>query len=82
MIDRPVLRARFTLPDGTPLERDFTLDDLEREGGHPFERTVRDGPPDWLDEPRRAWDHPQDPVTFSGRVKPGREGDARKAVLG
>lgn len=36
--------------------------------------------PEWLDNPLKSWPHPQDPVTFSGDVRPGREVEAREFV--
>lgn len=39
-------------------------------------------PPSWLENPRRKWDRPQDPITLTGTVKEGFEAEARKAVNG
>lgn len=72
-LDRPLVRAKFTMPDGEVLERDWTMRDVEREGKPPFE----DAPPDWLEDPNRSWPHPQDPITFTGTVRAGHEQDAR-----
>lgn len=69
---RPVLRAEFTLESGDVLVREWRI----REAIPGW--TER--PPEWLDDPRRTWPRPQDPITLTGRVQPGREGDARRAM--
>jgi hypothetical protein len=77
VVDRPVLRVRFTLADGTPLERDWTMADVDEK----YPAWIR-GVPDWLEDPRRGWAHPQDPITYTGRVKPGCEAEAIETVMG
>jgi hypothetical protein len=72
---RPVLRVNFTLEDGSALEREWTMDEATPEW-------ARSGPPSWLMMPKRRWDHPQDPITLSGRVRPGHEEEARRSVFG
>lgn len=70
----PVVRVELTLADGTLLARDWTMveqEDLTRL------RSRMDGPPEWLTDQRRVWDHPQDPVTFKARVREGHEAEAR-----
>ena len=44
--------------------------------------TWTQSPPGWLLQPWRSWDHPQGPILLTGRVKAGREDEARVAVLG
>jgi hypothetical protein len=36
--------------------------------------------PAFINDPFRAWDHPQDPITFGGTVKPGTVGTARQWI--
>lgn len=38
--------------------------------------------PGWMREPRKTWAHPQDPITFSFLVAPGREAEAKAWVDG
>jgi hypothetical protein len=71
-LKRPILRAVFTLPDGTVLRRDWTIQDATPD--------ILKEPPEWLVERARRWDHPQDPITLSGRVMPGHEDDARQVL--
>jgi len=79
MTERPVIAARFTLADGTVLARDWYMADLaDVRGGTP--ELFRGTPPDWLFDRARAWDNPQDPITFTGTVKTGCEADAREAL--
>jgi hypothetical protein len=82
MTRRPVIAVRFTLPSGNVLERDWTLDELQDDGDQAFELMLRSGPPAWLEEPKREWEKPQDPILFTGQVRPGREAEAIKAVMG
>ncbi len=70
----PVVRVELTLADGTLLTREW----LMNEAGS-IREALR-SPPAWLEEPRRRWDHPHDPITFSGRVREGHEADARALV--
>lgn len=76
----PVIAVDFAFPDGSHYKRSWTM---ATAGEAP--EFIRPGagpqmPPDWLEEAGRHWDHPQDPVTLTGRVKPGREAEARKAL--
>lgn|GEM_PF-4401846 len=72
--DLPVMAAKFTLPDGTTLERSWSMADVDAGAVLP----VNDGPPPWLTNARRELPHPQDPVTFTGTVTAGHEDDARR----
>lgn len=72
----PVLRAEFTMPDGEVLTRDWTMTEAPAD---PDAAKLREGPPSWLLNPRKAWDHPQDPITFKGNVKPGHEDEIGRA---
>lgn len=74
----PVLRIEFTMPDGSLLTREWTM---AQAASDPLVEKLKEIPPTWLENPRRAWDRPQDPITFTGTVKPGHENDAR-ALLG
>jgi hypothetical protein len=72
----PVVRVEFELADGTLLVREWTMSEA---------RSVPDelkSPPTWLENPRRSWDHPQDPITMKGRVRPGFEAEARALLEG
>jgi hypothetical protein len=35
----------------------------------------------WVTGQRKAWDHPQDPITFKADVKPGCEEEVREWLL-
>lgn len=80
--DRVMLRGEFTLPDGELVVVERTMAQLQVEGGDDFERMLREGPPDWLTNPNRSWPHPQDPITFTGDVRPGFEAAARALAEG
>jgi hypothetical protein len=71
----PVIRAEFTLSDGTILERDWVMSDVDA-----GVKARLQSPPDWLENPSRSWVHPQDPVTFKGRVRAGFEAEARELL--
>ena len=79
-LTRPTLCIRFECADGELLQRDLSYNDLQVEGGHAVEKMLRDGPPEWITEPGRAWPDPQGPITFTGKVVPGREDEARAVV--
>jgi hypothetical protein len=79
--ERVMLRVEFETENQGTLRVVLTMNDLQVPGGHPVERMVREGPPAFIENPSRHWDHPQDPITFRGTVKPGCEHMARK-VLG
>lgn len=64
----PVVRYEFTRADGTTLVREWSLND------HPPKPPT--DVPAFLVNPRRRWEHPQDPVTFLGDVRPGQEAEA------
>lgn len=65
----PVVELRLVFPDDTQESRFWGIDD------HPPKEF---GQPDWMIEPRRSWQHPQDPIIFSARVEFGRTEEARK----
>lgn len=78
--ERVMIRVEFRTASQGVLRVELTMRDLQVEGGHPVEKLVREGPPEWLANPSRHWDDPQDPITFKGAVKSGREAEARKAL--
>lgn len=69
-MERPLIRVELTLPDGEVLERDWKMTDVPK----PDLDALRP----WVDNPRKAWDHPQDPITFKGDVKPEHVDDVRR----
>lgn len=74
----PAVAVEFRLSDGEVLAASWSLSD-----GDDVLRRVMDSVsaiPDWLDNPWKSWSVPQDAVTFSGDVKPGREDEAREFV--
>lgn len=76
-----VIHMCFELPEGGKLEREFTMEQMQNAQ---TDGAVRDflssGPPDWLENPSRAWPHPRGPLEFKGTVKPGHEDEAKAAV--
>lgn len=78
--DRLMIRVEFSTASEGVLRVELTMRDLQMEGGHPVEKLVREGPPEWLTNPSRHWDDPQDPITFKGAVKSGHEAEARAAL--
>lgn len=74
---KPMLTVRFTLADGTELARSWDVYDMIR-GRVP--EVLRNGPPDWLDDAKREWPNPKDPILLTGRVKAGYEDEARAAL--
>lgn len=73
----PLIAVQFELADGSTLEREWTSAELEDGCERP---TWLQSIPDWLEESAKSWPHPQDPITFTGRVKPGREAEAIATV--
>lgn len=76
----PVGRVEIDFPDGSRHVAEWTMDEIGEAPAFIRPGSGPQMPPDWLENPRRRWDHPQDPITFSGRVKPGREVAARTAL--
>jgi hypothetical protein len=71
--ETPVVRVRLFLSDGSKIDREWTLND-----GPP--RPSQIPLPPWLDDPRKIWDGPQDPVELTGIVQTGHEDEARAWV--
>lgn len=86
MNGKEVLRVEAELPDGEVLVWVSRVWMLPEGGGvriwPPSPGWLKGGPPDWLHEGSQTWDHPQDAITYKGRVQPGHEDDARELVLG
>lgn len=74
--DLPVLRVKFKLADGTVLGREWTMQNATEKAAERVRENLSAGPPSWLLGPLKSWDHPQDPVTFSGTVAAGHEDEA------
>lgn len=68
VLDRPVVEVRIVFADGEQESRFWTIHD----NPHPDPDQ-----PDWMREPRKSWQHPQDPVIYSCLVAGGREDEAR-----
>lgn len=75
-----VLHFKFELPNGEFLEREITWAEINDDSV--YVPRFKDGPPNWLEGAARSWDHPQDSITYIGKVKAGREEDARAAIFG
>lgn len=69
-----VLRVEFTLPNGELLTHDYGWVEASAKD-HLLKK-----PPDWLENARKSWDHPQEPVVLRGDIKPGCEEEARAAI--
>lgn len=72
-MNRPAIRVAFACADGQTIEREWTMHDAPDPAA--FERQ-----PAWVRNGKRAWDRPQDPITYSGDVEPGFEDEARQWV--
>lgn len=70
---RPTTRVEFTLASGEVVAREWMMFDRQP--------AIEDIPA-WLDNPRKAWPHPQDPVTFKGDVRAGHEDECMAFVAG
>ena len=75
--EKVMVRAVFMLRPSGKLERGWTWREIEAGEGPTF---LRGAPPAWLKNPKRQWGHPQDPITFTGTVRPGHEAEAREAL--
>lgn len=75
----PVVSYRFDIPGGM-LERDFYVADLEAMSREAFDALAE--MPDFIEGGTREWLHPQDLITYRGRVKAGREDEARAWLKG
>jgi hypothetical protein len=65
---RPVVELRLVFADDSQDSRFWRMDDSPPKD---FDQ------PEWMIEPRRSWQHPQDPIIFSCLVAEGREEEAR-----
>jgi hypothetical protein len=74
---RPMVVVEFTLPDGELLTKTWTVGDCAERKEPGFVNEVLP----LLNNPRKAWDHPQDPLTFKGDVAPGNEKEVREWLL-
>lgn len=74
--ERPVIAVRLVLPDGSLIERAWGMSSPDL--GRVADRFK--SPPAWLKNPKKKWDHPQDPIMFTGQVRAGHEADARALV--
>lgn len=68
---RPVVRCAFLI-DGVSHVRDWCMCDPDLSRLNDATEQI----PEWLLMPAQSWDHPQDPVTYSGVVEPGHESEA------
>jgi hypothetical protein len=74
----PVVSYRFDVfgvGGRSVLERDFYMADVLEMSAEDYRRFQ--DVPDFLDDAAKRWDHPQEAIMFTGRVKPGREEEAR-----
>lgn len=72
---RPAIRVALLVGD-TVYVRDWCMCES---GTAPFGPGTP-GPPEWLDAPLMRWDHPQDPVTYSGTVADGEQANALELI--
>lgn len=78
LMDRLNVVVRFECADGSVIERLWTNFMVLNGDGPQLERLNDVGP--WLQRPCKAWPHPQDPISFTGRVAEGHEDEARAWV--
>jgi len=67
----PIVRFAFLIGDAT-----YVADRCACDAGEPPSSV-----PEWLEEPLRQWESPQDPITFSGRVRKGFRDEAMEYLL-
>lgn len=67
-----VVRFEAHLANGEVLAREWTMAEAPS--------ATLNVVPDWGQNPRKTWPHPQDPVTLKVDVIPGREDEARAAL--
>lgn len=69
--DRTMIEVRLVFGDGSQDSRVWTWADIE-DGSKPpkFE------PQEWMREPRRSWQNPQDPIIYSALVDLEHEAEA------
>ena len=72
-----MIAVRVVFDDGSQEERTWSMADFD--GGAPAPTVDLQ---DWMVDPRRSWEHPQDPITHSTLVAPGREDEARAWLAG
>lgn len=68
----PLVQVKVSLPNGDLLTRTYTTADESIPAPEEFAELL-----EWLTDADRAWEHPQDPIVFSGRIKPEHEADVR-----
>lgn len=81
MAQRPLLRLAFFFPsEDATVVRDFNMADVEAQlVPESFGAGVIEIP-GWVREPLQQWEHPQDPVTFSGVVNADQEVEAWNVI--
>jgi hypothetical protein len=65
----PVAAVTLTLADGTKLRHEWSTEDVAN-GAMPSK------PPDWMINPSKRWDSPEEPVELWAGVKEGFEKEA------
>jgi hypothetical protein len=71
-----VIRVTLTLDDNSTLKREWMVSDIRRDG---MPGWLEEGVPDWLTDARRSTNL-EEPITFTGKVRPGWEDVARAVV--
>lgn len=72
--DRVVMEVRAVFVDGLGVAHDEQESRFWKYG----EKTPNVDPQPWMNDPRRTWAHPQDPIVLSFLVRPEHEKTARE----
>jgi len=72
----PVVEITLTLADNSELRRVWTWGEVQ--GGSAPELGELGRLEDWMENPRKTWPRPQEPVCYSATVKRGYEAEARE----
>jgi hypothetical protein len=70
--ERTQIEVRVVFGDGSQESRTWSWADV-RAGRHPMPDIE-----EWMVDPRKSWQHPQDPIILSTLVAEGREQEARQ----
>lgn len=81
VIKRDMIAVILKLPDGSgTVERRVNMFSIQQNTSLDEVKDAIDALFPLVDNPQRAWDHPQDPITYTGTIKPGKEEEVAKLL--